>query len=242
MRPMLKPALIPMWRSDSTLQLGLDSRPRLGPRGLRRDRAGMVLGLLDGTRDVEPRSTATPSAAGADPGERGGPAPHPGPVLAARRRRPRRRAAAHPRHRGHGPRLSPELSALSLLQARSPARPRQHAHPPPVKAQAGGHRPTRPRRAASSSCSRRPACTSAEPSMPTSTELAPLHRGPPGARLRGARHRRRPRLRGLRRSWTTSRSPTWPSAVRELTGIVGPLVLPGADLLPALPGAAARRP
>ncbi len=51
MRPMLKPALVPMWRSDSTLQLGLGSAHARVVEGF--DETGRrVLGLLDGTRDL----------------------------------------------------------------------------------------------------------------------------------------------------------------------------------------------
>jgi hypothetical protein len=50
-RPMLKPALVPMWRSDTTLQLGLDSTYGRIVEGFD-DTGRLVLGLLDGTRDV----------------------------------------------------------------------------------------------------------------------------------------------------------------------------------------------
>jgi hypothetical protein len=51
-RPMLKPALVPMWRSDSTLQLGLDAAHSRVLEGFD-DTGRRVLGLLDGTRDVD---------------------------------------------------------------------------------------------------------------------------------------------------------------------------------------------
>jgi hypothetical protein len=51
-RPMLKPALVPMWRSESALQLGLDPAHARIVEGF--DRTGrLVLALLDGTRDVD---------------------------------------------------------------------------------------------------------------------------------------------------------------------------------------------
>jgi hypothetical protein len=63
-RPMLKPALVPMWRSDSALQLGLDRTHARVVEGF--DDAGrLILGLLDGTRDVE-QIHREAGAAGAD--------------------------------------------------------------------------------------------------------------------------------------------------------------------------------
>jgi hypothetical protein len=63
-RPMLKPALVPMWRNDSSLQLGLDPAHARIVEGF--DDAGrLVLGLLDGTRDLE-QIRAEAATAGAD--------------------------------------------------------------------------------------------------------------------------------------------------------------------------------
>jgi hypothetical protein len=50
-RPMLKPALVPMWRSDSVLQLGLDQAHARIVEGFDPE-ARQVLALVDGTRDV----------------------------------------------------------------------------------------------------------------------------------------------------------------------------------------------
>jgi hypothetical protein len=50
MRPVLKPALRPLWRDPSTLQLGVDPRHAVVLNGLTRAGAA-VLGLADGTRD-----------------------------------------------------------------------------------------------------------------------------------------------------------------------------------------------
>lgn len=52
MRPMLKPALVPMWRSDSALQLGLDPAHARVLEGFDAPTRA-VLGLLDGTRELE---------------------------------------------------------------------------------------------------------------------------------------------------------------------------------------------
>lgn len=112
MRPMLKPALVPMWRSDSTLQLGLDStRARILDGLDEADR--LVLGLLDGTRDLG-QVRAEAAAAGVSPA---------GVDLLLRRLQqcsllddpaldaaPLRQLDLEARER-----LGPELSALSLL-------------------------------------------------------------------------------------------------------------------------------
>src|SRR3954451_8348484 len=52
MRPLLKPALRRLWRDQSTLQLGIAGPHAMALTGLTAgDRA--VIGLLDGSRDVE---------------------------------------------------------------------------------------------------------------------------------------------------------------------------------------------
>jgi hypothetical protein len=63
-RPMLKPALVPMWRSDSALQLGLDRTHARIVEGFD-DQGRLVLALLDGTRDLD-QIHAEAAAAGAD--------------------------------------------------------------------------------------------------------------------------------------------------------------------------------
>lgn len=50
MRPVLKPALVRLWRDDSSVQLGLDAQRAVVLEGVS-DVAGAVLELLDGTRE-----------------------------------------------------------------------------------------------------------------------------------------------------------------------------------------------
>ncbi|MDX6244280.1 MAG: hypothetical protein QOE76_2003 [Frankiales bacterium] len=64
MRPMLKPALVPMWRSDSALQLGLDPAHARVVEGFT-ETGRLVLGLLDGSRDLD-QIRAEAGTAGAD--------------------------------------------------------------------------------------------------------------------------------------------------------------------------------
>ena len=91
MRPMLKPALVPMWRSSTTLQLGLAGGHTRVIEGFD-DTGRMVLGLLDGTRDLEQiHAAARPVAPTAPPST---PCSRPEQLLAARRRSARRRRPA----------------------------------------------------------------------------------------------------------------------------------------------------
>ena len=112
MRPMLKPALVPMWRTPSALQLGLDPAHARVVEGFD-DSSRLVLALLDGTRDLE-QIHAEAGAAGADRSTVDG-------LLDTLRRcslvddasldaGPLRDLGASARDR-----LGPELSALSLL-------------------------------------------------------------------------------------------------------------------------------
>jgi hypothetical protein len=112
-RPMLKPALVPMWRSESALQLGLDPAHARIVEGFT-DAGRLVLGLLDGTRDLE-QIRAEARTAGADRSTVDG-------LLATLSRcsllddasldaGPLRDLDAESRDR-----LGPELSALSLLR------------------------------------------------------------------------------------------------------------------------------
>ena len=64
MRPMLKPALVPMWRSDTALQLGLDAAHARVIDGFD-DNGRLILSLLDGTRDL-PQIHAAARSAGVD--------------------------------------------------------------------------------------------------------------------------------------------------------------------------------
>lgn len=113
MRPMLKPALVPMWRSDSALQLGLDPAHARIVEGFT-EAGRLVLGLLDGSRDLE-QIRVDARAAGADASTVTG-------LLDALSRcsllddasldaGPLRDLDAESRDR-----LAPELSALSLLR------------------------------------------------------------------------------------------------------------------------------
>ena len=113
MRPMLKPALVPMWRSDSALQLGLDRTHARVLDGF--DAASrLVLSLLDGTRELD-QIHLEAAAAGAD-----GVAVDALLLSLARCRLLDDASLDAGPLRQLGPdtraRLSPELSALSLLR------------------------------------------------------------------------------------------------------------------------------
>src|SRR5579862_76753 len=49
MRPALKSGLLPVWRDEDTLQIGIDPRRAIALSGMRQ--AACVIGLLDGSRD-----------------------------------------------------------------------------------------------------------------------------------------------------------------------------------------------
>ena len=234
MRPMLKPALVPMWRSSSTLQLGLAGGHTRVIEGFD-DTGRMVLGLLDGTRDLE-QIHREAQAGGADRSTVTG-------LLrtlsacsllddAALDAAPLRSLGTDARAR-----LGPELSALSLL------------HPGPGEA---AQRLSR-RRSARLAVAGPPvlvdrlvelleAAGLRRPSVYADLlELAPRTVG-----------RRAPDFLVLAtvgvldvEAYAVLDHLTVPHlavSVRELTGIVGPLVAPRNHLLPALSGAAACRP
>ncbi|HVF19409.1 MAG TPA: TOMM precursor leader peptide-binding protein [Mycobacteriales bacterium] len=67
MRPVINPALRILWRSASSVQLGVDPRHRLVLEGLT-PHGETVLGLLDGTRDVDGVVTAA-AALGVSPAD-----------------------------------------------------------------------------------------------------------------------------------------------------------------------------
>lgn len=111
MRPMLKPALRRLWRDSETLQLGVDSSVALVLEGVS-PTAGRVLSLLDGTRDAD-GLLAEAGAAGVEAEE----VRRLLALLASARALDDGDAAPLPVRREERERLAPDLAALSLAES-----------------------------------------------------------------------------------------------------------------------------